>query len=480
MSINSYLHPSQTSYDINGTRGTVTLRDYRHAARIFTDSNFRLSPKYNFLFYVEFDFNPLITNVSNRAARELGMIVKSAGLPKYQIDTKIHNAYNRKNIVQNKITYDPIQIVFHDDQADNVRNFWYDYYSFFFRDSDYADVTYQGVHKYQSRPSFDWGYSPRPTVGYNNSNSNQPYQYIQAIRIYSLYQKNFSEYTLVNPLITSFKHGDHVNGETNMLEHQMIVNYETVKYRTGYVTVNNVAGFVDLHYDNTTSPIAPDGGPNLVDNGMGGATPAPDQITDLAGVAPLISRDINLFSGTLLGLNQGSFALTSGIAGSNFGGGFGGGYSIPGLGSLTAGVSSGAITGQQIAAATAGLAGSAVSTLAGGVVQGITQGLGPQGTAIASLAIQAIANPSAALQTVQNMAIKFAIGAASEVINNYTAQAAGWLTQNISGFISSGLTDLNRSLAFGDFGGLAPTFTSSIANWWGSIWNPADYISGGS
>ena len=87
----------------DGSQGMVTIRDFRHAARIFTDDNFRLSPKYGFLFYVEFDFNPLITEISNQAAQELGMIVKSVSLPKFTVDTKIHNAYNRKNINQNKI-----------------------------------------------------------------------------------------------------------------------------------------------------------------------------------------------------------------------------------------------------------------------------------------------------------------------------------------------------------------------------------------
>jgi len=44
-----------------------------------------------------------------------------------------------------------------------------------------------------------------------------------------LYQKNFSEYQLINPTITSFKHGDHQNGDSNLLENQMTVQFETVK-----------------------------------------------------------------------------------------------------------------------------------------------------------------------------------------------------------------------------------------------------------
>ena len=103
MSINSFLRPAGNFVkDLdNGQQGTVTVRDYRHAARIFTDADYRLSPKYGFLFYVEFDFNPLITNISNTSSQEMGMIVKTVSLPKFTMDVKTHNAYNRKNYVQN-------------------------------------------------------------------------------------------------------------------------------------------------------------------------------------------------------------------------------------------------------------------------------------------------------------------------------------------------------------------------------------------
>jgi hypothetical protein len=234
------------NYSNDVTNPISQMNDYRHAARIFTDGNYRLSPKYGFLFYVEFDFNPLITNISNLSAAEMGMVVKSVNLPQYTIDTKIHNAYNRVNIVQNKIKYEPVTIVFHDDQSDVVRSFWYDYYSYYYRDSDYADSTYSAPNKYQSRPTFDWGYTPRPAIGYNNSSMAQPYQYIQGIRIYSLYQQQFSEYQLVNPTITSFKHGEHANGDsTSLLNHEMSVQFETVKYLSGSVTPNTVGGFID-------------------------------------------------------------------------------------------------------------------------------------------------------------------------------------------------------------------------------------------
>ncbi|CAB4129072.1 hypothetical protein UFOVP112_170 [uncultured Caudovirales phage] len=436
----------------------VILRDYRHAARIFTDDQMRLSPKYGFLFYVEFDFNPLITNVSNLAAQELGMIVKTASLPKFTIETKTHNAYNRKNIVQNSIKYDPVNITFHDDQSDNVRNFWYDYYSYFYRDPDYADSTYSAPHKYQTRPTFDWGYTPRPAAGYNNANAVQPYQYIQAIRIYSLYQQNFSEYELINPVITSFKHGEHTNGQNELLQHEMTVQFETVKYLTGYVTRNTAGGFIDLHYDNVSSP-------NPIQSGQTAPGNNSDQVTDLANaqqVAPILRDAVPVISASLSdALGIGLFLNSSGTgAGLNAGG-----ISLPGLGSLTQGLTSGAMIQQSLTTAGINIAGSAVTTLANGVVGGVAAGLGSNGKSIIGLAAAAISNPNAVLKTAENMAITFATGIVMNAVNGLVQPLAQSLSTSIQTGISTGLSSINTGLSFGG----ASTFTGGITASWGDL-----------
>ena len=435
------------------------LRDYNHGKRIFVDSNFRLSPKYGFLFYVEFDFNPLITEISNQAAQELGMIVKSVSLPKFSIDTKIHNAYNRKNIVQNKIAYDPVTIIFRDDQADNVKQFWYDYYSYFYRDPDYADATYSAQHKYQSRPSFDWGYSPRPAVGYNNANGTQPYQYIQAIRIYSLYQGNFSEYQLVNPIITSFKHGEHDVSSNEFLHSDMSVQYETVKYLEGKVTNDTMGGF-ELHYDTTPSPYP--SYPGTTQNAPQSSSNS-DQITDLANnqtaINPMIQTNVSLSAasgnpsapvGALF--NQVTLGMSSG--------GAGGGYSIPSLGSLTQGVTGGAVLGQQLQSAGIGLVGSATSTLANGITGAVAKGLGPNGSSIVGMAASVIANPNQALQTIENMATSLVLGIGMNYLNTKIAEGVGILSGKIETGVSSGLGSIDTAFAYGD----ASTFSGAVNN----------------
>jgi len=456
MSINRFLQPAGVlgGYMDNNAKGTVTLRNYQHAARIFTDANYRLSPKYNFLFYVEFDLNPLITSVSNTSAQEMGMIVKTAQLPKFTIETKTHNAYNRKNIVQNKITYDPVTITFHDDQADNVRNFWYDYYSFYYRDPDYADATYSVSHKYQNRPTFQWGYSPKATVGYNNANGTQPYQYIQAIRIYSLYQKNFSQYELINPVITKFEHGEHINGESGLLAHSMTVSFETVKYYDGYTTPNTVGGYIDLHYDNVPSPIAPAAGTDIVDNGLGSVARVSDKIIDLASINFINSTIGNmLYNRSVPATGTGGYSVAGGV---NFSAGNGminaGGFSIPNLGSLPGGLPSSGSLLSGATATIAGTAGNLVGQASNAVIGGIARGLGSNGQAIVGLTAAAISNPKLFMKTAQNMAIGIAGNYIANKLTEFTTPYITSLGNTVASAVSEYITQPFSNLwNYGEF-----------------------------
>lgn len=228
-----------------------SMRDYKHASRTFVDSLYRLAPKSSTLYHVFMDITPGLANggVMNQTSQiETGLMAKSVALPKFNIATKTYNAYNRKIIQQEKINYDPVSFTFHDDSADVVLNFWKDYYSYYFRDSDYTIDTYNYDSKYQQRQQQNWGFSPRVA-----NSGNRPY--LNTIQIYSLHQKRFSSYVLVRPIITSFGHGQHEAGEYTPMEHQMTVAYEGVLYSSGPVSNGTVLGFDQIHYDNRTSPL---------------------------------------------------------------------------------------------------------------------------------------------------------------------------------------------------------------------------------
>jgi hypothetical protein len=199
---------------------------------------------------VFFDINIIASSYDNENPnhkKEIGMLVKAIDLPKFTIDTKTHNAYNRPNIVQSKIKYDSINATFHDDSADIIRNFWFDYYNYYYRDADHELPIYTRAHKY-SITDFnpEWGFTPRRV---------DAIPYLTAIRIYSLHRQKFSEYTLLNPMIRSFKHGQHATDSTDsILTHEMSIDYESVLYTHGEVSIET-DGFATLHYDNTSSPL---------------------------------------------------------------------------------------------------------------------------------------------------------------------------------------------------------------------------------
>lgn len=241
-----------------------SMKDYQHAARTFVDGLYRLGPKSTALFHVFIDLNPQIYQQdpgNPNSLYEMGLLAKTATLPKFTIQNKVMNAYNRKNIVQERIQYDPVTLTFHDDSSNIIRRLWEGYYSYYYRDGDHNEPLYHQIHKYKTRQTPNWGFSPLSTDAPN---------YINAIRIYSLHQKSFSSYILINPTITQFQHGLHTQGEYNTLEHAMTVSYEAIQYESGPVSQGTVKGFNVLHYDNSPSPLSALGGGTQSILGPGG------------------------------------------------------------------------------------------------------------------------------------------------------------------------------------------------------------------
>lgn len=265
------------------TPGTYT-HPYQHATKLFLADNFRLAPKQSFLYYVVININNNLGNdllsqvtalfsqqiftsqISSQTTLEqyeVGLLAKRVGLPNFRIATQTKNAYNRKNIIQTGISYDPITITFHDDAADVVTKFWNDYYTYYYRDSDYTKAYYSTPHKYQPRLTDSWGFTPRNA---------SVVPFLTSIQIFSLHNKRFTEYELINPYINDWRHGEHNSEQgTGIMENQMTVMFETVKYKTGYVNPIDVNGFATIHYDNVQSPISTSTTNIYDDNGLIGA-----------------------------------------------------------------------------------------------------------------------------------------------------------------------------------------------------------------
>jgi hypothetical protein len=291
---------------LKGFFGADGLKDYTHASKTFRTNGYELMPRTKFLFHVFFNINTaqipsLQAAFGNNDIATIGLMVKSIQLPGYNVSIDTMNQYNRKRLVQSKIDYQPVQVVFNDDQGDLIRYMWYMYYSYYYKDPQqkYDNATningsignlqtLQTGFDYNSRDIYsgsrqvsDWGYvgeAYQDSSRFTGSSNVKP-PFFRDIKIYGLSQKKFASYVLINPLIENWQHDtyDYSQGGGTMAN-TVTIKYETVKYYSGYVggsqPSNNVVGFADPdHYDTRRSSISRPGNTNTV-FGQGGIVDA--------------------------------------------------------------------------------------------------------------------------------------------------------------------------------------------------------------
>lgn len=267
--------------------GPVIYRDYRHASKTFVANGYEFIPRYKFLFHVYFNINvgqipQLATVFGGGDQARVGLMVKTIQLPQFNVAVETLNQYNRKRLIQNKIEYGPIQVTFHDDQADLIRNLWYNYYSYYYKDPSQNYMNVQSTNgtagqsgvqangsMYNQRNIYDknieytdWGYIGE---SYYNSNATNPLAkppFFNDVQIYGFSQKKFASYVLINPMIKDWLHDiyDYSSGDGTMIN-TVTLQYETVKYYTGDIGGARpsiaVPGFADpAYYDVEPSPIA--------------------------------------------------------------------------------------------------------------------------------------------------------------------------------------------------------------------------------
>ena len=226
------------------------LKDYQHASRLYIDGRHALEPKRPWSYYV------VINKLggaggfgSGTNQLELGQLVKNATLPSYNFNVETQNQYNRKTQKQTQITYDPVQIDFHDDNSDVVVGFFNDYYKYYFRDSKYNQIKFDPTARYKQDFTARWGFD-----------NDQTLPFLRDIQIFTISKKRFVNYTLVLPTITQFAHDTVGQQETGTLGHSMTVAYEAVIIEQGTVGGKGPTGFTDLHYDKSPSPLSIAGG----------------------------------------------------------------------------------------------------------------------------------------------------------------------------------------------------------------------------
>lgn len=261
------------------------MKDYKHAARLFTDDYMRLAPKVEFLYHVHFDINKAAARSpggpvgwsKSEPNIEVGMLVKACQVPGVTLNTETKNQYGKKTNIQTQAQYTPINITFHDDNVNLISGMWQQYFKNYYADSVFPEEL--KVQPTYSRPGNNSSAAgpddnnPNASVAgpYRTSpiqsqkvgfgiNSDFPGHFFNKISIYQLSRHNFFEYTLINPIIQSWQ-GPQLNSSSSQpAENQMVLIYEGIKYAQGRVGNDNPDGFAQLHYDKSPSPLSIMGG----------------------------------------------------------------------------------------------------------------------------------------------------------------------------------------------------------------------------
>jgi hypothetical protein len=242
------------------------LADWRHASRLFIDNGYRLMPRSKFMFYVRFEINKNIVTsptFTNTHADEIGYLIKSTDLPKFKFETVTKNQYNRKHIIYKNFTYEGISMKFHDDTAGVINALWVLYMGTYVQDRFNPEAAFSKTNLQQSGTAFE-GYR------YSLDKQGKNLDFFKSITIYTMSRRRFLSYTLVNPKITSWQHGDAGYSANEFNETTMNVEYESVVYGTGNVARNTPKGFANLYYDNVPSPLTVAGGGTATLLGEGG------------------------------------------------------------------------------------------------------------------------------------------------------------------------------------------------------------------
>jgi len=250
--------------------GNINFRDYQHARKLYVDNGFSKAPKFGFQYLVNFNINPntvLDKTWLQKGRRDVGLLVKKIDLPKFNIGTETLNQYNRRTLIQTKLTYNPISVDFHDDNSGITHNLWTNYFKYYFADSNYGDtgnfpLTVPKEFRNTKYGPVDHTYGRYDSELYSDptdpdASISNDVGFFTSIDIYVLHvQREFTKFTLINPKITEWAHDSlDQSGGGKVMQNKMTVAYETVLYASGSILAGQQPeGWIPIYYDEEPSP----------------------------------------------------------------------------------------------------------------------------------------------------------------------------------------------------------------------------------
>jgi hypothetical protein len=275
------------------------MSNYSHATKLFIDGNMRLAPRTKFNYYVRFEIDKAAIKApsfSNKHHEEIGLLVKTAELPKYNFDSVVKNQYNRKRIIYKNFNYEPVNITMHDDATGVVNAMWAVYYGYYIADRQLPAAAFEGGLKYRptntGKDNFRYGMDNNISTGF-----------FKSVSIYTMARRRFLGYTLINPRIKSWSHGNMDYAASEFAESTMTLEYESVKYSAGQVSYGSPKGFATLHYDSVPSPLSVAGGGVATLTGEGGVLDGLEQIFGNLGSGAVFDSPSGFLSTAIASIN---------------------------------------------------------------------------------------------------------------------------------------------------------------------------------
>lgn len=180
-------------------------------------------PRYTWFvqFYIANDAQGTVINEAHRNGRLLAA-TKSIGIPDVEFEVEKLRSYNNWRNVPTVAKYKPITMRFHDDAAAHIAQLIKSYRSFYHYGADARSYTQfgGGVGESARPPGL-------PSMGMKIRSGSR--NFFDAIRIFDLGTDPHSVnvYTLVNPIVSNFEHGDldYTDG-TGLGEVSLTIEYE--------------------------------------------------------------------------------------------------------------------------------------------------------------------------------------------------------------------------------------------------------------
>ena len=226
-------------------RENPMLKDYQHASNLYVTSNYARAPKFGFTYFLQMNINPAAILSSQwkeqKGNRDVGLLVKKTDLPKFSIAIETLNQYNRKTVVQSKLTYQPVTLELHDDNSEITHNLWLNYYRHYYADGNYTKNSPEFKDTKFGTNDYNYGRYARGVKD----------PFFTSIDIFVLHRGEFTNYNLINPKITEWSHDNLDQGENSkILRNRMTIAYENVTYRQGIINQDSeTKSYFAQYYD---------------------------------------------------------------------------------------------------------------------------------------------------------------------------------------------------------------------------------------